>query len=294
MTIENAMGFFAWDVSAILAIILLVSMAVILADRVFFKKNTKNDIEKNKLKEGIYFLLFLKKNKKESYEGRSFLVRHLSDLYPVFLLVFVLRGFAYEPFVIPSNSMMPTLLTGDYIAVNKHAYGLKIPVLNINIIEFSKPERGDVVVFRYPNYEKNETYKGADFIKRIIGIPGDKIVHIKDTLYINNEKIKYEKIGKYLGVESGSEMTGKIERKENIGIVGSTNHLILTNPNFYSKGANLVVPDGHYFVMGDNRAYSSDSRYWGFVPEEYIIGKTSVIWMHMDKTLKIDRIGYFD
>ncbi|MDC0388855.1 signal peptidase I, partial [Candidatus Thioglobus sp.] len=209
----------------------------------------------------------------------------------VLLLVFVLRGFVVEPFRIPSNSMMPTLLTGDFILVSKFDYGVSIPVINKKIIEFKKPERGDVIVFRYPNYEKNDKYQGADFIKRIVGIPGDSIVHYADRLSINGKEIAYEDIEDYQGVESGSEMTGFKRKRE---LLGNNLHDILLDPNQNSQRARAVVPEGHYFVMGDNRSRSSDSRFWGFVPEKYIIGKAFGIWMHYDDSLKLDRVGGFN
>jgi signal peptidase I len=196
-----------------------------------------------------------------------------------------------EPFRIPSNSMMPTLLTGDFILVSKFDYGISLPVLNKKIVEFKKPERGDVIVFRYPNYEKNSDYKGADFIKRVVALPGDTINYSSDHLHVNGEKIAYQDLGLYQGVESGIKMTGFKHKRE---LLDNNPHDILLDPNKHSRGVKAIVPAGHYFVMGDNRARSSDSRFWGFVPEEYIIGKAFGIWMHYDDTLKFDRVGGFD
>ncbi|MDB3869877.1 signal peptidase I [Candidatus Thioglobus sp.] len=294
MTLENASPFFAWDVSSYLALFLIVAFVVVSLDHLFFNKTPNAELstpDKTGLSKLIYFVLFLRFNKNEKYINRPKIVQWSAEFFPVLLLVFVLRGFVVEPFRIPSNSMMPTLLTGDFILVSKFDYGVSIPVINKKIIEFKKPERGDVIVFRYPNYEKNDKYQGADFIKRIVGIPGDSIVHYADRLSINGKEIAYEDMEDYQGVESGSEMTGFKRKRE---LLGNNLHDILLDPNQNSQRARAVVPQGHYFVMGDNRSRSSDSRFWGFVPEKYIIGKAFGIWMHYDDSLKLDRVGGFN
>jgi signal peptidase I len=296
MTIENADAFFAWDVSSYLALFLIIAFTIVSLDYLFFNKTPSEttpspESEKKNVKQFIYFALFLRFKKDEKYLNRPKIVQWSAEFFPVLLLVFALRGFVVEPFSIPSNSMMPTLLTGDFIAVSKFNYGINIPVLNKQIIEFSKPKRGDVIVFRYPNYEKDKNYQGVDFIKRIIGIPGDRLVYQLDRLRINGTKIKYENFEDYQGVESGKAMTGFKHRRE---LLGDNPHDILLSPNHHSKGVEITVPAGHYFVMGDNRTRSSDSRFWGFVPEEYIIGKAFGIWMHYDDSLKPERLGSFD
>ena len=294
MTLENASPFFAWDVSSYLALFLIVAFVVVSLDHLFFNKTPNTELptsDKTGFSKLVYFALFLRFNKNEKYANRPKIVQWSAEFFPVLLLVFALRGFIVEPFRIPSNSMMPTLLTGDFILVSKFDYGVSIPVLNKKLIEFKKPERGDVIVFRYPNYEKNDKYQGADFIKRIVGIPGDTVVHHADRLSINGKKMAYENFEDYQGVESGSEMTGFKHKRE---LLGNNPHDILLDPNQNSRGVKAVVPKGHYFVMGDNRSRSSDSRFWGFVPEKYIIGKAFGIWMHYDDSLKLDRVGGID
>ncbi len=294
MTIENASPFFAWDVSSFLALFLVLAFVIVMIDQLFFSHTqtlVADKTQKSTLGRFVYFALFLRFNKSEKYLNRPKIVQWSAEFFPILLLVFALRGFVIEPFRIPSNSMMPTLLTGDFILVSKFDYGVSIPILNKKIIEFSKPERGDVVVFRYPNYEKKSKYQGADFIKRVIGIPGDKITYRADSLYVNGVKINNKNIGAYQGVESGLTMTGFKHKRE---LLDNNPHHILLDPNQHSKSVKLTVPERHYFVMGDNRARSSDSRFWGFVPESYIIGKAFGIWMHWDKSLKLDRIGGFD
>ncbi|ABL02370.1 signal peptidase I, Serine peptidase, MEROPS family S26A [Candidatus Ruthia magnifica str. Cm (Calyptogena magnifica)] len=294
MTIENASHFFAWDVSSFLALFLALAFFIVTIDQLFFnhiQTPVTNRAQKSIFLRFLYFSLFLRFNKSEKYLNRPKIVQWSAEFFPVLLLVFLFRGFIIEPFRIPSNSMMPTLLTGDFILVSKFDYGVSIPILNKKIIEFSKPKRGDVVVFRYPNYEKNSKYQGADFIKRVIGIPGDKIIYRADSLYVNDVKIDNKNIGTYRGIESGSTMTGFKHKRE---LLDNNPHDILLNPNYHSKDVRLTVPEGHYFVMGDNRARSSDSRFWGFVPESYIFGKAFGIWMHWDESLKLDRIGSFD
>ncbi|MDG2394826.1 signal peptidase I [Candidatus Thioglobus sp.] len=295
MTIENASSFFAWDVSSYLALFLVIAFTIVFVDALF-GGNSSAKIDQQKKKSFIgkwfYFVCFLRFNKSEKYLHRPKLVQWSAEFYPVLLLVFLLRGFVVEPFRIPSNSMMPTLLTGDFILVSKFDYGISLPVLNKKIVEFKKPERGDVVVFRYPNYEKNSDYKGADFIKRVVGLPGDVISYSSDHLRVNEEKIAYQDLGTYQGVESGVQMTGFTHKREQLD---NNPHDILLDPERHSQSTpELRVPAGHYFVMGDNRARSSDSRFWGFVPEEYIIGKAFGIWMHYDDSLKLDRVGGFD
>ena len=297
MTIENAEPFFAWDVLSWLFVAIIVAIVIVLID-LFFNKKTKKEAvtnDKSKLGSFFYFLIFLKFSKSEKYNHRPKVVQWSIELFPVLLLVLVFRGFIFEPFRVPSNSMMPTLLTGDFILVNKFDYGLRLPITNTKIIEFSKPERGDVIVFRYPNYERTEGYSGVDFIKRIVALPGDKISYKKDQLTINGDIVDVNKVGPYLGVDSGRSMNNYRLVRE---LIDSANHDILLNPKGHSKELpEITIPEGHYFVMGDNRSHSSDSRFWGFVPEDFIIGKAIGIWLHWDwnyNTMQFSRIGGFD
>lgn len=295
MTIENASPFFAWDVSSYLALFLVIAFTIVLVDSLFSGDSNvqiKPTQKKSFIGKWFYFICFLRFNKSEKYLHRPKLVQWSAEFYPVLLLVFLLRGFVVEPFRIPSNSMMPTLLTGDFILVSKFDYGVSLPILNKKIIEFKKPQRGDAIVFRYPNYEKNDKYQGADFIKRIVGVPGDILSYSSDQLMVNAQAADYKDLDRYTGVESGIQMTGFKHLREQLN---NTAYDILLDPERSSQSTpNLKVPDGHYFVMGDNRSRSSDSRFWGFVPEEYIIGKAFGIWMHYDNSLKFDRIGGFD
>ena len=300
MTIENAESFFALDVLSWLFLAILLAIAIVLFDLLFFSKTSlESDVkvtEKRSIFRKIcYFLIFLKFSKSEKYKHRPKVVQWSIELFPVLLLVLVFRGFIFEPFRVPSNSMMPTLLTGDFILVNKFDYGLRLPILNSKIIDFSKPEKGDVIVFRYPNYEHSAGYSGVDFIKRVVALPGDTISYEKDQLTVNGESVEYRKIGSYQGVDSGKAMSGYRHISE---LINETGHDILLHPLGYSrKLPKTTVPEGHYFVMGDNRAHSSDSRVWGYVPESYILGKAIGIWMHWDwnyNTWQFSRIGGFD
>lgn len=297
--LANAESFLAWDVVAYLFAALVLAFAIVVTDLVFFSsKRGDSDVQnanQSKLSKFFYFIIFLKFSKNEKYKNRPKIVQWSIEFFPILILVILFRGFVFEPFRVPSNSMMPTLLTGDFIVVNKFDYGLRLPITNTQLIEFSAPKRGDVVVFRYPNYEKNKANKGVDFIKRVIGLPGDKIFYQKDRLSINGKFVAYSEIGSYKGVDSGRKMNGYRHVREE---VEGGNHDILLHPLGYSRELEeTTVPEGHYFVMGDNRAYSRDSRVWGFVPESYIIGKAVGIWMHLDwsfKTMQFSRIGGID
>ncbi len=200
-------------------------------------------------------------------------VEYARSFFPVFLIVLVLRSFIAEPFRIPSNSMMPTLLTGDFILVNKFNYGVRLPVVGSKVIDIGAPQRGDVIVFRYP---KDPT---TPFIKRVVGVPGDEIAYYNKTLYINGERATQESIGPYTGFGSGVGMTGASLRVEDLGIKA---HAILVQPGYPSVEVKTVVPPGQYFVLGDNRDNSRDSRYWGTVPDDLLIGRAFTIWMNWD------------
>ena len=212
------------------------------------------------------------------------MVEYARSFFPVIFIVLVLRSFLVEPFRIPSGSMMPTLLVGDFILVNKFSYGIRLPVLNTKIIEIDDPKRGDPVVFRYPRQPQ------IDYIKRVVGLPGDTIYYQNKTLYINGEAMQQTPVGRYTGVGSGVRMTGAIKAVENLDGV---EHAILVHPlapnfasgcQFLARGP-ITVPEGHYFVMGDNRDNSNDSRCWGYVPEENLVGKAFGVWMNWDSEL---------
>jgi signal peptidase I len=213
------------------------------------------------------------------------LVEYSKSFFPVILAVLLLRSFLVEPFRIPSGSMMPTLLVGDFILVNKYAYGIRLPVINRKVMELGEPRQGDVVVFRFPNDPS------VDYIKRVVAVAGDRVVYRDKTLYINDQKIAQIPEGSYIGVGSGLSMSGADVRSE---ALGNVKHDILVVPRMRGVETDTVVPEGHYFVMGDNRDNSNDSRYWGFVPDENLVGRAFMIWMNWDSAaggLGWDRIG---
>lgn len=197
------------------------------------------------------------------------IVEYARSFFPILLLVLVLRSFLFEPFRIPSGSMMPTLLEGDFIFVNKFAYGLRLPVINTKIVEIGEPERGDVVVFRLPADPR------VNYIKRVVGLPGDTVTYDQreKRLNINGEAVPLELLGPYEGdpvLQLGEE------------VLGGKEHELLHMRSRISPGGTYVVPEGHYFVMGDNRDNSQDSRFEGvrYIPEDRMVGRAVRIWMN--------------
>lgn len=225
-----------------------------------------------------------RKTRAEEAVREPIVVEYARSFFPVLLLILLFRSFLAEPFKIPSGSMMPTLLVGDFILVNKFAYGLRLPVLNTKILPVGEPKRGDVFVFRYPENPKE------DYIKRVIGLPGDEITYRNKTLYINGKEIPESYLGPYTGPsEPSRSMAGaqvKVEQLDGIG------HRIMELPQLQiGHEGSWKVPDGYYFAMGDNRDNSLDSRFWGFVPEANLVGKALIIWMNWDSGVDFSRIG---
>jgi len=220
-----------------------------------------------------------------------------AGLFPVILAVFVLRSFLFEPFKIPSGSMIPTLLVGDLILVNKFHYGVRLPVLNTKIIANHDPQRGDVMVFRYPADPR------VDYIKRVVGVPGDVVTYANQHLTINGQPVPVETRGEFYDEDTLRYFPLFVEK------LGAVEHQILVNPDrnpiygpinkqfpfaencrYSAEGVTCTVPPGHYFMMGDNRDNSEDSRFWGFVPDENIVGKAFFVWMNFGN---LGRIGPF-
>ncbi len=231
---------------------------------------------------------YLRRQQKPYPATEPLLVDYARSFFPVLLIVFILRSFLAEPFRIPSGSMMPTLLIGDFILVNKFIYGIRLPVINKKIIAIDEPERGDVVVFRYP---KNPN---VDYIKRVIGLPGDRIGYFHKKLFINGQPAPQQLLGVYQGVGQGDAMTGAQHLVETLD--DNLEHSILINPGMPTVQGEFQIPPGHYFMMGDNRDNSNDSRYWGMVPEENLVGKAFLIWMnwdlqHPDTFIDFSRLG---
>jgi len=214
-------------------------------------------------------------------------VEYARSFFPVILIVLVFRSFIAEPFKIPSGSMMPTLLVGDFILVNKFAYGLRLPVLGTKILAVGEPQRGDVFVFRFPNPDHDPKKQGEDYIKRVIGLPGDEIGYHNKILTVNGKEVAQSYVGPYVaGGEEGRNMSGGEVADE---MLPGAEHHIMKLPMRMGKEGDWKVPAGQYFAMGDNRDNSEDSRYWGFVPEQNLVGKAFVIWMNSNLELK--RIG---
>lgn len=193
-------------------------------------------------------------------------IEYSRSFFPVLLFVLVIRSFVFEPFRIPSGSMMPTLLQGDYIFVKKYSYGLRLPVIEKKIFQTGEPDRGDVVVFRLPS-EPNINY-----IKRVVGLPGDELVYERHRLTVNGELVA-------VTPDAADESLAN----QFIEQLGERRHAILvTNPHNSMRDGRYTVPEGHYFMMGDNRDNSRDSRFIGAVPETHLVGEAVRIWMHMD------------
>lgn len=221
--------------------------------------------------------LFWRK-KRAADSAEPVIVEYSKSFFPVILAVFLIRSFIVEPFKIPSGSMMPTLQAGDFILVNKFTYGLRVPIINSTFVELSKPERGDVVVFHFP------PDPSIDYIKRIVGLPGDRIAYRNKQLFVNGEPVEMSLIGDYQYVGSGLHLVNAKHYSEHIGDV---THDVLLEDNSISIDGETEVPAGHYFAMGDNRDNSKDSRSWGFVPDDNLVGKAFLIWWNFDDFSRI-------
>jgi signal peptidase I len=221
-----------------------------------------------------------------------------AGLFPVILVVFLLRSFLFEPFKIPSGSMVPTLLVGDLILVNKYHYGVRLPVLNKKIVANQDPKRGDVMVFRYPVDPR------VDYIKRVVGIPGDEVAWLNQKLSINGQPVPTQSLGEFYDEDSMryvpmfSELLGTVEHRilvdpKRPAFFGGDQKSFPMHQNcrYQPEGVVCKVPPGHYFMMGDNRDNSQDSRFWGFVPDENIVGRAFFVWMNFGN---LGRIGAFN
>lgn len=235
--------------------------------------------------------LFLSKQR-ETDDAPPWYVESTAPFFPVLLVVLVLRSFIVEPFQIPSGSMIPTLKIGDFILVNKFAYGLRLPVSGTKVVSLGEPERGDVMVFFPPNDKRY-------FIKRVIGLAGDEIRIINNVLFVNGEKMPQstlETAKPYFVEKSRVESNSVSNAQVMMEDLGGVDHLIRKHqtPGRLGRNFSTVVPEGHYFMMGDNRDNSSDSRVWGAVPEENVVGRAFAVWMHWEKVLSIpsfDTVG---
>jgi signal peptidase I len=222
-------------------------------------------------------------------------IEYPKSFFPVILIVFMLRSFVVEPFKIPSGSMIPTLLVGDFILVNKFTYGIRLPIVHVKLVELNQPQRGDVMVFRYPEDPS------MDYIKRVIGVPGDKVAYVNKRVILNGQPLPVEPAGDFLHRERMSFARQYVET------VDGRRHTILVedgagpapmparfpyheNCSYNADGMTCTVPPGHYFMMGDNRDNSSDSRVWGFVPDRNIVGKAFFIWFNFSD---LGRFGSF-
>lgn len=267
--------------SLLLVIVTLVTGIVWLLEKLVFAKKRQAHVAEIEAQTNGLDALTLKKA-----QAQPWWIENSVSIFPVIAFVLILRSFIYEPFQIPSGSMMPTLLVGDFILVEKYAYGLKDPVWRTQLVETGKPERGDVVVFKYP------PQPSIDYIKRVVGLPGDTVRYSSDKDLCIQTKgesqckpVKLSNVIESQFVQNGVPMIQLDEK------LGAKEHQILINPLRRDRveayeprnGVNeWVVPEGQYFVMGDNRDNSADSRYWGFVPEANLVGKAVAIWISFE------------
>lgn len=261
---------------------------------------------------GLWLLdkFVLKQRATKGKGNENFIISWAYDFWPVLAIVLVLRSFFFEPYNIPSDSMVPTLETGDYILVNKYQYGVRLPITNTKFLDISEPKRGDVIVFRYP------PQPSISYIKRVVGLPGDHIVYNNGQLIINDKKIPlesvnivrekdvldtpksiyhYETLGEHKhlirNLEGQNSLIAQFnyaQTKTDLPFVAKENDLFVKSNGLSWE---VTVPQGHYFAMGDNRDQSADSRFWGLVPEQNLTGKAIYVWMHKESGFKIPSFG---
>lgn len=235
------------DFPLVLVVLTLSTGMIWLIDSVFWKAKRQASVDPSK----------------DELSSEPWLIETSKSFFPVLAVVLVLRSFLVEPFQIPSGSMLPTLEVGDFILVNKFTYGLRLPVAGTKVVDLGDPQRGDVMVFKYPENPK------INYIKRVVGLPGDVIRYENKMLYINDELVSETQLANLANVKLFEEQLGQIK------------HKMYEHKRIMSMDAQgeWTVPENSYFVMGDNRDNSKDSRYWGFVPDELIVGKAFAIWM---------------
>jgi signal peptidase I len=301
------LGKWTGNFSLLLFILSAVTLLYWLAERFYFAKQrarevalAEQEIEQRRARlaaQGITHLDTLKPEEREQRLAQPWWLDWTAGLFPVILAVFLLRSFVFEPFKIPSGSMIPTLVVGDLILVNKFHYGIRLPVLHKKILANNDPKRGDVMVFRFP------ANPSQDYIKRVVGIPGDTVSYRNQTLSVNGVELPREKLDPYYDEDAQAYSTRFEEDLTGL------KHQVLVDPsrlNLYRAptppfpgaencvysldGVSCKVPAGHYFMLGDNRDSSLDSRYWGFVPDENIVGKAFFVWMNFGN---LKRIGGF-
>lgn len=227
-------------------------------------------------------VVFLAPIRKRKYQQKMpFIMDYARSFFPVLLIVFLLRSFLYEPFRIPSGSLEPTLLTGDFILVNKFDYGVRLPVIHKKIFNVGEPQRGDIIVFRWP------PNPSVDFIKRVIGLPGDHISYVNKVLTVNGQVVPQTYLSMAMAEDESGQQWQVSEKEEDL--LGTKHHIYVNAQKADTDYRDIIVPPGMYFVMGDNRDDSADSRFWGFVPEENIVGKAVLVWMSWDSMHTLPR-----
>jgi signal peptidase I len=260
------------DFSLVLLVLVLLTGAVALFDRMVNAEPRRQAVEK--LKAVQHPPSEALANAIAVAEQEPVVVEYAKSFFPVLLIVLVLRSFLVEPFQIPSGSMIPTLEVGDFILVNKFTYGLRLPVVGTKIVAMNEPKRGEVMVFIPPHDSRY-------FIKRVVGLPGDTIRYEDKVLYINDERVVSEPIDQVEIEMPNGLMQSGILLTEKLGAVDHETQ-IMNAPSRDGGRTVWVVPEGHYFMMGDNRDNSADSRVWGAVPEHNIVGKAFAVWMHKE------------
>jgi signal peptidase I len=301
------MGYWIGNFSLLLFTLTMVTLAYWLAERLYFAprrvvaaqalQEQAAARQAMAAKEGIQVDSANLEQAREAVLQQPWWLDWTAGLFPVILVVFLLRSFLFEPFKIPSGSMIPTLLVGDLILVNKYHYGVRLPVINKKIISNHEPQRGDVMVFRYPVDPR------VDYIKRVVGVPGDEVAYLNQKLTVNGQPVPETADGEYYDEETIRYAPRFAEK------LGEVQHKILVDPQrpssarpmeefrqfrdncrYSPEGVVCKVPPGHYFMMGDNRDNSMDSRFWGFVPDQNIVGKAFFIWMNFGN---LGRFGSF-
>lgn len=290
-----------WDFALILFVLLVITGIIWFLDRFTLapRRRQRGREAMGAIQAGAYDdPQTIETQRKEAYAKAvrmPWWVEYGVSFFPVILFVFVLRSFVFEPFRIPSGSMLPTLQNGDFILVNKYEYGVRIPVLNKKIIQVNNPSRGDVLVFRYP------VEPGTDYIKRVVGLPGDEILYRNKVLFINGVEVPQKPDGEFFEPDRSLytgryiEQLGKVEHEMLLDKRSTQQYMPIVrfpyseNCSYSRLALRCTVPDNHYFVMGDNRDNSLDSRYWGFVPDENIVGRAFLIWMNFGEPSRIGR-----